>query len=30
MLYDLTKELGCNWEVVKTSMMADPRVGQHT
>ncbi|HOZ56474.1 MAG: UDP-glucose 6-dehydrogenase YwqF [Parcubacteria group bacterium ADurb.Bin316] len=27
MLYDLTKELGCNWEVVKTSMMADPRVG---
>lgn len=27
MLYDLAKESGCNWEVVKTSMMADPRIG---
>jgi UDPglucose 6-dehydrogenase len=27
MLYDLASELGCNWEVIKTSMAADPRIG---
>ena len=27
MLYDLTAEFGCDWEVIKEAMAADPRIG---
>ncbi len=27
MLYDLAKQLGCDWETVKTMFAADPRIG---
>lgn len=28
MLYDLAKELGCNWEAIRDGMAADPRIGR--
>jgi len=28
MLYDLSKELGCRWEVIRDGMAADPRIGR--
>jgi UDPglucose 6-dehydrogenase len=28
MLYDLSKELGCNWEAIRDGMAADPRIGR--
>lgn len=27
LLYDLTKKFGCDWEVIKEAMAADPRIG---
>ncbi len=26
-LYDLAEKLGCNWEVIRNSLAADPRIG---
>ena len=28
MLYDLSNELGCHWEVIRDGMAADPRIGR--
>ena len=28
MLYDLAENLNCDWEVVKTAISADPRIGK--
>ena len=28
MLYDLAERMGCQWEVVRDSMAADPRIGR--